>query len=34
MVAALSAYVVGTGQRLLEPLTDSIIRVARRLYLA
>lgn len=34
MVAALSAYVVGKGQRLVEPLTDSIIRVARRLYLA
>jgi undecaprenyl-diphosphatase len=34
LVAALSAYIVGRGQRFLEPLADAIIRAGRRLYLA
>jgi undecaprenyl-diphosphatase len=34
LIGAVCAYVVGKGQRLLEPLTDAIIRVGQRLYLA
>lgn len=34
MVGALSAYVVGKGQRVLEPFADAIIGIGRRLYLA
>jgi undecaprenyl-diphosphatase len=34
LIGAVSAYVVGKGQRVLEPLMGAIIRVARRLYLA
>lgn len=34
LIGAVCSYVVGKGQRSLEPLMDAIIRVARRLYLA
>jgi len=34
LVGVICAYVVGKGQRFLEPLMKGIIRVGRRLYLA
>jgi len=34
LIGGISAYVVGKGQGLLEPLMGAIIRVGRRLYLA
>lgn len=34
LIGAISAHVVGKGQRLLEPLMGAIIRAGRRLYLA
>ena len=34
LIGAISGYVVGKGQRLLEPLMGAIIRAGRRLYLA